>query len=63
MFSLFTLLFLCIILAVVLILGRGPWVPPYGPWNIGGGLLLIVIVVLTILWLVQGSGGAPLAHR
>ena len=63
MFSLFTLLFLSVILAVLLIIGRGPWAPPYGPWNIGGGLLFIVIVVLTILWLVQGSGGAPLLHR
>ena len=59
----FTLLFLSIVLAVILILGRGPWTAPYGPWSIGGGLLLIVIVVLTILWLVQGSSGAPLLHR
>lgn len=59
----FTLLFLAVILAVILILGRGPWAAPWGPWNVGGGVLLIVIIVLTILWLVQGSGGVPLLHR
>lgn len=63
MFSLFTLLFLCVVFAIILILGRGPWAAPWGPFNIGGGLLLIVIIVLTILWLVQGSSGAPLLHH